>query len=217
MLDDFYVPFHKLVESSGDIDRSSVTKSREIGIDPKTGKPVIARFGKYGPMLQLGSSDKEDKPQFAPMPDERKIETVTLDEALHAFNLPRVVGKTPDGTDVKANVGRFGPYIQIDKLFVSIKPFDPHTITLDEALKLYNEKLKTEAAKNITDFGDGTKVLKGRFGPYITNGAKNVKIQKNTDPARITHEQALEMIKNAPVNKPSRSFHRKASLKRKKS
>jgi len=213
MLNDFYVPFHKLIENSDDIDRSSVAKAREIGIDPKTGKPVLARFGKFGPMLQLGSSDTDDKPQFAPMPAGRKIETVTLDEALYAFKLPRIVGKTTDGIDIKANVGRFGPYIQIDKLFVSIKPLDPHTITFDEALKLYNAKLIVEKEKNINDFGDGVKVLKGHFGPYITNGTKNAKIPKGTEPSSITHEQAIELLKAAPASK-KRHFKRKTTKRK---
>jgi DNA topoisomerase-1 len=216
MLDDFYTPFHALIESSGDIDRSSVAKAREIGIDPVTGKLVLARFGRYGPMIQLGSSDdKDDKPQFAPIPAGRKIETVTLEEALHAFKLPRLVGQTPDGVDIKANIGRFGPYIQIDKLFVSIKPFDPHAITLSEAVELYNTKLKSEAEKNIADFGDGIKVLKGRFGPYITNGTKNAKIPKDTDPKSITLKQAKELLKAAPTSKKRRTTIRK-STKRKK-
>ncbi|MEI7539229.1 MAG: type I DNA topoisomerase [Candidatus Saccharibacteria bacterium] len=216
MLDGFYIPFHKLIENSGGIDRSTVTKAREIGIDPASGKPILARFGRFGPMLQLGNGDdKEDKLQFAPMPAGCKIETVTLDQALHAFKLPRTVGQTPDGVTIKANIGRFGPYIQIDKLFVSIKPFDPHTITLDEALELYNSKLKAEIEKNIADFGDGIKILKGRFGPYITDGAKNVKIPKDTEPASITHEQAKQMVASAPAGKkrPSTSKTRKTVKK----
>lgn len=218
MLDHFYTPFHKLIESSGEIERSTVAKAREIGIDPKSGKPILARFGRFGPMLQLGSGeDKDEKPQFAPMPAGSKIETVTLEEALHAFKLPRTVGETADGKVIKANVGRFGPYIQIDKLFVSIKPLDPHTITLDEALKLYDEKLKAEAEKNIADFGDGIKVLKGRFGPYVTDGVKNAKIPKDTDPKTITHEQAIEMLKNAPAAKKRRTFAKKTKSTSRKS
>ncbi|HEU4830860.1 MAG TPA: topoisomerase C-terminal repeat-containing protein, partial [Candidatus Saccharimonadales bacterium] len=202
MLDNFYKPFHELIENSGGIDRSSVAKAREIGVDPKTGKPVLARFGRYGPMLQLGSTeDKENKPQFAPLPAGKKIETVTLDEALHAFKLPRVVGETKDGEIIKANIGRFGPYVQIGKLFVSIKPLDPHEITLDQALELYADKLQKEAEKNIADFGDGIKVLNGRYGPYVTDGDKNAKIPKGTDPTTITHDQAKELIKAAPASK----------------
>lgn len=210
MLMDFYTPFHKLIEQSGGIDRSTVGANREVGIDPKTKKPIIARFGRFGPMLQLGSTeDKSEKPQFAPLPSGTKIETVTLEQALEMFKLPRVVGKTKDGDEIKANIGRFGPYIQVGKLFVSIKPEDPHTITLEKSLELYEAKLKAEAEKNIASFDDGIKILKGRYGPYVTDGKKNVKIPKDTDPASITHEQAKEMIKAAPVAK-KRAPRRKA-------
>lgn len=221
MLDGFYTPFHKLIENSDDIDRSTVAKAREIGVDPISNKPVLARFGRYGPMLQLGSGDdKDDKPQFAPIPTGRKIETVTLEEALHAFKLPRMVGETADGLVIKANIGRFGPYIQVNKLFVSIKPLDPHTITLDESLELYGAKLKAEAEKNITDFGDGIKILKGRFGPYITDGSKNAKIPKDIEPSSINHEKAIELLKATPVNKKRRTTRRVTKVtksKRKKS
>ncbi len=206
MLDGFYIPFHKLIEGSGEIDRSAVAKAREIGIDPKTNKPVLARFGRFGPMLQLGLPDDSDqKPQFAPLPAGTKIETVTLEQALHAFKLPREVGKTPEGSVIKANIGRFGPYIQIDKKFVSIKPFDPHTITLEEALKLYDEKLKLDAEKNIADFGDGIKILKGRFGIYVTDGTKNAKIPKEfKDPSTISHGEAKKILSSAPASKKRR-------------
>jgi DNA topoisomerase I len=217
MLHGFYTPFHKLIEQSGGIDRSKVGANREVGIDPKSGKPILARFGRFGPMLQLGATDDEDKPRFAPLPKGAKIETVTLEQALEMFKLPRVVGQTEDGQDIKANIGRFGPYIQVGKLFVSIKPEDPHTITLEKARELYAAKLQAEAEKNIADFGDGVKVLNGRFGPYITDGTKNAKIPKYTDPKAITHEQALELLKAAPA-KPTRrgraSTKSKASTKK---
>ena len=148
MLHGFYTPFHKLIEQSGGIDRSKVGANREVGIDPKSGKPILARFGRFGPMLPLGATDDEDKPRFAPLPKGAKIETVTLEQALEMFKLPRVVGQTEDGQDIKANIGRFGPYIQVGKLFVSIKPEDPHTITLEKARELYAAKLQAEAEKN---------------------------------------------------------------------
>ena len=217
MLHGFYTPFHKLIEQSGGIDRSKVGANREVGIDPKSGKPILARFGRFGPMLQLGATDDEDKPRFAPLPKGAKIETVTLEQALEMFKLPRVVGQTEDGQDIKANIGRFGPYIQVGKLFVSIKPEDPHTITLEKARELYAAKLQAETEKNIADFGDGVKVLNGRFGPYITDGTKNAKIPKDTDPKAITHEQALELLKATPA-KPARrgraSTKSKASTKK---
>ncbi len=203
MLHGFYTPFHKLIEQSGGIDRSKVGANREVGIDPKTNKPIIARFGRFGPMLQLGATEDEDKPRFAPLPKGAKIETVTLEQALEMFKLPRIVGQTEDGQDIKANIGRFGPYIQVGKLFVSIKPEDPHSITLEKARELYAAKLEAEAAKNIAEFPDGVKVLNGRFGPYITNGTKNVKIPKDTDPKTITHEKALELLSTTTA-KPTR-------------
>ena len=208
MLEDFYKPFHELIEQSGGIDRSTVGANREVGIDPKSGKPIFARFGRFGPMLQLGSQDDDEKPQFAPLPRGAKIETVTLEQALEAFKLPRIVGQTPDGVDIRANVGRFGPFIQIgtktkttSPLYVSLKTDDPRDITLDRALELYAEKLKLEAEKNIADFGDGIKVLNGRFGPYITDGSKNAKIPKDTDPTTITHDQAKALLKDAKPGK----------------
>ena len=205
MLEKFYAPFHALIEQSGNIDRRTVGANREVGIDPKSGKPIIARFGRFGPMLQLGSSDdKADKPQFAPLPKCTKIETVTLEQALHAFELPRLVGQTEDGQDIKANVGRFGPYIQIGKLYVSLKDIDPREVTQEQARELYSAKLKAEAEKNIADFGDGIKVLNGRFGPYVTDGSKNAKIPKDTDPKTITRDQAVELLANAPQKRSAR-------------
>ena len=205
MLEKFYAPFHALIEQSGNIDRRTVGANREVGIDPKSGKPIIARFGRFGPMLQLGSSDdKADKPQFAPLPKGAKIETVTLEQALRAFELPRLVGQTEDGQDIKANVGRFGPYIQIGKLYVSLKDIDPREVTQEQARELYAAKLKAEAEKNIADFGGGIKVLNGRFGPYVTDGNKNAKIPKDTDPKTITRDQAVELLANAPQKRSAR-------------
>jgi DNA topoisomerase-1 len=216
MLRRFYDPFHALIENSGGIDRSTVGTNREVGVDPKTGKPIIARFGRFGPMLQLGSAEDEEKPDFAPLPKGTKLETITLEEALEAFKLPRIVGQTPEGVDIRANVGRFGPFIQIGTktkttkpLYVSLKEDDPHDITLERALELYAEKLKAEAEKNIADFGDGIKVLNGRFGPYITDGTKNAKIPKDTDPKSITHDEAKKLLKEAPAKKGRRTIRKK--------
>lgn len=211
MLKSFYTPFHELIEKSGGIDRSTVGANREVGTDPKTGKPIFARFGRFGPMLQLGSQEDDEKPEFAPLPKGAKIETITLEQALEAFKLPRLVGQTPEGLDIRANVGRFGPFIQIGTktkaakpLYVSLKEDDPHDISLERALELYEAKLKTEAEKNIADFGDGIKVLNGRFGAYITDGTKNVKIPKDTAPTEVTHEQAKKLLAEAPAKKGRR-------------
>lgn len=201
MLERFYTPFHKLIEKSGDIDRATVAQATSIGTDPKSGKIIYARIGRFGPMLQLGETESEEKPKFAPMPAGARVDTVTLEQALKAFELPRSVGLTEDGQEIKANIGRFGPYIQVGKLFVSIKPLDPYEITEKEARELYAAKLKAEAEKNIADFGDGIKVLNGRFGPYITDGKKNAKIPKDTDPKEITHDQAKKILTDAPLKK----------------
>lgn len=214
MLDSFYIPFHILIKNSDEIDRSTVAKARTIGDDPKTGKPIIARFGKFGPLLQLGEGgNKDEKPQFAPMPAGRKIDNITMEEALQAFKLPRIVGKTPDGEEIKANIGRFGPYIQIGKLFVSIKDYDPHTISENEAIGMYQQKMKAEAEKNIADLGEGIKVLRGRFGPYVTDGIKNAKIAKDTDPKSINIKTAKKMLAEAVMPKKSHRFSRKKLAK----
>ncbi len=201
MLNNFYAPFHKLIEESGGIDRSTVGANREVGIDPKTGKPILARFGRFGPMLQLGATESDDKPQFAPMPRGARVETVTLEQALEAFKLPRLVGTTEDGQDIKANVGRFGPYIQVGKLYVSLKEDDPRDVTETKARELYAAKLQVEREKTIADFGD-VKILNGRFGPYITDGKKNAKIPKDSDPKAITEEEAKKLIAETPARKP---------------
>ena len=210
VLHEFYTPFHKLVEASGDISRAEATQTRHIGDDPKTGLPIFARFGRFGPMLQKGEQSDDPKPVFAPLPAGSRIETVTLEQALEMFKLPKTVGKTADGKEIKANIGRFGPYIVVDKLFVSIKPLDPHTITEAEARELYEAKLKADAEKNIADFGDGIKVLNGRFGPYITDGKKNAKIPRGIEPKDITHERAKELLEAAPSKKARRVVRRKS-------
>lgn len=200
MLKEFYTPFHALIEKSGDIKRSDVAQARKLGNDPKTNKPIYARFGRFGPMLQLGDQDDEDKPKFAPLPAGAKLETVTLEAAVEMFKLPRTVGTTEGGETIKANIGRFGPYIQVGKLFVSIKPKDPFEITEQEARVLYAEKLKKEAEKHIATFGD-IQILNGRFGPYVTDGTKNAKIPKGTDPKKLTEVAARELLEKAPAKK----------------
>jgi DNA topoisomerase-1 len=211
MLKGFYGPFHKLIEGSADISRSEAAQAREVGLDPKTGKMIFARFGRYGPMLQLGATeDEEEKPQFATMPKGAKIETITLEQALEAFKLPRLVGTTEDGQEIKASIGRFGPYIQVGKLFVSLKEDDPHDIDEAKARELYVAKLAAEAAKNIQNFGK-IKILNGQYGPYITDGKKNAKIPKDTDPAKLTEAEAEALLKAAPAKK---KFTRRRTAKK---
>ncbi len=203
MLMHFYKPFHALIAASGGIDRSAVAQAREVGVHPKNGKPILARFGKFGPMLQMGSTDdKENKPTFAPMPEGRRLEDVTLEEALEMFKLPRSVGTTADGEEILANIGPFGPYVKVGKLFVSIKPESPFTITLERARELIIEKQKAEAAKFIQRFEkEGIDIINGRYGVYITDGKKNAKPPKDTDPHKITLEQAQSILADAPDKK----------------
>jgi DNA topoisomerase-1 len=201
VLNDFYGPFSRLVKASDDISRSEAAQARLVGQDPKSKKPIYARFGRFGPMLQLGEQgDESDKPQFASLPRGEKIETISLEKALKAFELPRLVGHTASGEEIKANIGRFGPYIQIGKLFVSIKPHDPHDITLEESLELYKAKLKAEKEKFIAKFGD-IQVLKGRYGPYVTDGKKNATIPKTQDPTKLTEAEARKILDEAPAKK----------------
>lgn len=202
MIAAFYKDFHPLVEKSADISRQEVSQARELGKDPKSGEPVFARFGRYGPMLQMGdTADEDKKPTFAPMPSGTAIDTVTLEQALEMFKLPRTVGTTADGATIKANIGRFGPYIQVDKKFVSIKPLDPHTITEAEARELYEAKLAKDAAKHINEFAGGIKVLNGPYGPYVTDGKKNARIAKDADPAALTEAEAKKLLAEAPAKK----------------
>jgi len=211
MIGEFYKDFRPLIDAAGGISRSEVSQARELGIDPKTKKPVLARFGRYGPMLQRGATEDEEKPAFAPLPDGVKLEDVTLEQALTMFELPRIVGKTEAGEDIKANIGRFGPYIQIGKLYVSIKPHDPFSITLEDAKQLYAEKLTKEANKYIKEFDNGIKVVNGPYGPYITDGKKNAKIPKDVEPAKLTEEECKKLLDEAPARK---KFVRKRAAKK---
>jgi len=201
MLADFYAKFHPLVEQSEGISREESTQTRHLGVDPKNGKPIMARYGRFGPMFQRGETESEDKPEFAPLPKGASIDSVTIEDALEAFKLPRLVGETEDGQPIKANIGRFGPYIQIGKLYVSIKPLDPMTITIEEARDFYAKKLEAEAKKHIQTFPGGIQVLNGQYGPYITDGKKNVRIPKATDPEKLTEAEAKTMLEKAPAKK----------------
>lgn len=210
MIRDFYKDFHPLVENTADISRQEVSQARELGSDPASGEPIFARFGRYGPMLQRGdTADEDKKPAFAPMPEGATIDTVTLEQALEMFKLPRLVGTTENGEEIKANIGRFGPYVQVGKTFVSIKPLDPRTITEVEARDLYAQKLAKDAAKHINEFPNGLKVLNGPYGAYVTDGKKNARIGKDQDPAKLTEAEAQALIDAAPAKK--RGFRRRAA------
>jgi DNA topoisomerase I len=202
----FYKLFHPLLAKASDATRQEASQQRHLGDDPKSKKPVYARFGRYGPMLQLGDSDSEsdeNKPQFAPLPANTTLDSVTLEQALKMFELPRIVGKTEDGQDIKASIGRFGPYIQIDKLFVSIKPLDPFSITETEARELYVHKLNNPSKKVLKAFDNSTvQVIQGPYGPYATDGKKNARIPKSLVPLELTLDQAKELLlKSKPTRK----------------
>ncbi len=201
MIDTFYKDFHPLVKKSEEATREEVSKAKQLGKDPKTGQPIIARFGRYGLMLQRGETESEDKPDFAPFPDGYDLDTVDLAAALIMFSLPRTVGKTDKDEEIIANIGRFGPYIKINNTFISIKGIDPFKITLDEAKELYAAKLEQIANKYITEFKNGVKIANGPYGPYITDGKKNARIAKDIDPKTITEKQATEILKKAPAKK----------------
>lgn len=204
MLREFYDPFHAKIKNSGSIERSAVAGQRLVGIDPKDNQPIYARIGRFGPMLQKGDTNQPDaKITFANMPSGCSVDTVTIEQAVQMFNLPRVVGTTADNKEITANIGRFGPYIKVGSLFVSIKPESPFEITEAKARELYQAKLDAEAAKHIATWGE-VQILNGRFGPYITDGTKNVKIPKDTDPKTITEEQAKSMLAAAPAKTATR-------------
>lgn len=201
---EFYKFFEPLVKKSENVSRQETSQARELGDDPKTGKPIFARYGKFGPMLQMGKTESEEKPKFAPLPEGKSINDVTLEEALEMFKLPRNVGKTKDGDEIIANIGRFGPYVQAKGLFVSIKGHDPLTIDEATAQKLYEEKKQKEADKYIKKFSGGVSIVKGPYGAYITDGKKNARIPKDLKPEEIDEEKAKELLKAAPARRKRR-------------
>lgn len=195
VLKDFYLPFHEEVKTSEE-EEGRVTGERVLGNDPKSGKPVIARIGRYGPMIQIGSVEDEEKPRFAGLMEGQSIHTITFEEAMELFKLPRVVGEF-EGVEIKANSGRFGPYVQHGKMYVSLKEDSPFEVGEERAIELIKEKRELDAKKTIKVFDSGMQVLNGRYGPYIKEGRKNYKIPKDKDPATLTEEDCLEIIQEA--------------------
>jgi len=214
MLEDFYKNFHPLITKSNQASRAEATGARKLGKDPKTSLPVIVRFGRYGPVLQLGeaSTDKDAKdiaePRFAPLPEGSTLEDVTLDQALPMFKLPREVGSTAAGEIITADIGRYGPYVKADKLFVSIKGQDPLKISEEQARKLIVDKQKAIKEKVIADFGK-LKILNGPYGPYVTDGKKNTRIPKGDKPQKITEARAKVILSEAPASKSRRYTKKK--------
>ncbi len=205
MLHEFYGSFHETVVSTTLIDRSTISSTKELGLHPVTGELVIARLGRYGPIVQVGEADEETgkKPKFASLKKGQFIETVTLEDALELFKLPREAGEY-EGKGMKIAIGRFGPYILHDAKFYTItKEDDPFTLSEQRAVEIIEAKRKAEAEKLIKMFpgNDEVKVLNGRWGPYIEAGNKNVKIPKGKDPLTLTLEECLEFAVNAPEKK----------------
>jgi DNA topoisomerase-1 len=218
MLEKFYKGFHPLVEKSEDASRAEASQQRKLGKDPKTGDTVYARFGRFGPMLQMGEApDKKDKeapkPKFAPMPAEATLETVTLQQALPMFNLPRVLGTTAKGDEIITDIGRFGPYVKVGNMFVSIKDQDPLKITEKEAKKAIAAKEKRERERVIADWGK-VQVLNGPYGPYVSDGKNNARIPKEDDPKKITEKKAAKMLQEAAKNPKTRFGRRKFPAKK---
>jgi len=186
-LERFWKPFRERVNEIGtSVSREEVAEARLIGTDPATGKPVSVRMGQYGPFVQLGSRDDEEKPRFASLMPGQRMDDVTLEDALKLLSLPRELGHTPDGKPVSVGRGQFGPYVKYGSKYASIKEDDPFTLTLERALEIVTAKEKADAERRIQVFGDeGISVLDGRFGPYVTDGKKNAKVPK---PATITRD-----------------------------
>lgn len=199
----FYGPFHTTVEESLAAKQERKVGERLLGTDPKTGRPVSVKIGRFGPMVQLGANDDEEKPQFATLMKGISMEEMTLEQALKHFELPRTVGEY-EGETLTVAVGRFGPYVKFGKMFVSLpKGANPMEITLDEAIELIEAKKKQEAEKFIKTFEEEPEleVLNGRFGPYIAFKGSNYKIPKGTDPKALTLEECKTIIENQPAKK----------------
>ncbi|MDE0755060.1 MAG: DNA topoisomerase I [Woeseiaceae bacterium] len=201
LLEEFWKPFHDLVvDKEESVSREQVAQARELGTDPKSGKPVTVRMGRYGPFVQIGTKDDEDKPKFAGLRPGQKMGDINMVTAMELFKLPRKLGETEDGLEISASVGRFGPYVRYGDKYVSIKDDDPYTIELPRALEVIEEKKIADANRLIQDFeADGIQVLNGRYGPYVTNKEKNARVPKDREPKSLTLEECIELLANAPV------------------
>lgn len=222
-MSEFYGGFHPEIEKINTLKMEHKVGERQLGTDPKTGRPVSVKIGRFGPIAQIGDASDEDKPLFASLQPDQSVQTITLEEALKLFELPRDVGVF-EGKKILAAVGRFGPYIRHDSMFVSIpKEMSPLSITEEEAIMLIEKKREEEANKFIKSFPDHPEIeiLNGRFGPYFTylpEGAKkkiNYKIPKGTDPVKLTLEEVQKLIEqqNATPKKRNSSSRGSASKK----
>ncbi|MGB3269956.1 MAG: DNA topoisomerase I [Rhodanobacter sp.] len=199
----FWQPFKQQVDEKAEsVDRSEATGARELGVDPKTGKPVFVRLGRFGPYAAIGDKDSDEKLQFASLRPGQSMHTISLAEALELFRLPRKLGQAENGDEVSVGIGRFGPFVKQGSTYASLKPEDdPYTIELPRALQLVADKLEMLANRVILDFGNGVQVLNGRYGAYITDGEKNARIPKEQEPKQLTEAQCLELLAAAPAKK----------------
>jgi len=197
----FWKPFITQVEHiEKNVSREEVAQARELGKHPESGKPITVRMGRYGPFVQVGTKDDEEKPKFAGLRPGQKMDLIKLPEALELFKLPVSLGETAEGEPVQANIGRFGPYIKYGAKYVSLKPpDDPYTVDLARALEVIRLKKEADANRIIQNFVDDIQVLNGRYGPYITDGKRNARIPKDTDPKTITLEVCRELLSVAPL------------------
>ena len=198
MLKDFYKDFEPTVEKTMNAREEHKAGERKLGNDPKSGKPVFVKIGRYGPVVQIGTADDKEKPLFAQLPKEKGMNTITLEEALELFKLPRTVG-TYEGSDVVIGAGRFGPYVFHNKKYVSLpKGEDPMTVTLDNAIELINEKRMQEQKSHLRTFGEDDKleVKSGRFGPYLAYDGTNYRLPKamHAKAAELTYEECMDII-----------------------
>ncbi|MBE0661509.1 MAG: type I DNA topoisomerase [Bacteroidales bacterium] len=210
VIKDFYHPFHKQVEEV--LTTSEKVKGEKLlGQDPKTGKNIYVKLGRYGAIVQSGESDSNEKPQFAGLRKGQGMETITLEDALELFKFPRIIGSYED-KELSIGIGRFGPYVKHGSLFFSLKKTDnPYTVEEERAIEIIEEKRKAEREKLIKEFKENAdiKVLNGRYGPYIAKGKENYKIPKKMDPASLSLEQCLEIIEKEGPKKPSKGRGRK--------
>ena len=199
-LEKFWKPFiHQVDRIERTVTREQVAQARELGKDPATGKPITVRMGRFGPFVQIGTKDDEEKPRFAGLRPGQKMDAITLVDAMELFKLPRTLGETAEGETIIANVGRFGPYVKYGSKYASLKEDDPYTVTLERAREVIRLKKEADAARLIQDFPEeGIQVLNGRYGPYITDKKKNAKIPKERDPKALTLEECRALLAAAP-------------------
>ncbi len=204
MLEEFYTDFHAKVEETNSIKKKTTEGTRELGNDPVSGKKIFAKFGKFGPYIQLGDNDQEEKPKYASLKKSQLLESITLKDALELFKLPREVG-TYEGKEMVVAIGKFGPFVRHDSKFYSLaKTDDPYTVVAERAIEIIDSKRVSDTQKVIKVFTENPelKVLKGRFGPYITLAKENYKIPKGLNPETITYEQCLELTSVPKEAKP---------------